>query len=720
MRTSPNQDPLGRLIALVALASALVFLAILAWPLMIGAVWHADDLGSFHLPFRLFYARSLAHGDDPRWCSLVHCGFYLHGEGQLGLDHFWHRFLYAFLEPEHAFSLEFWCNYPLLFAGTAIFLRRRVGRVNAALVGALLFTFSGFNLLHYVHLNAISIVAHMPWLLLLTETVFCSKDKKTVAWARLGLGILTASQVLLGYPQYVAFSSLVETAFAFWLRANGLANRRSAWVDWGLAKGLGALAGASQVLPTLEALRDSWRAKPPREFASMNSLHPWNIVQLFAPYAFKFRHFNDETEATLPFHEYVLYAGAIAPATWAWLWIRRRELGEREAFAKGAALLGAAALVLSLGRHSYIYTILSRLPLASMFRGPSRFALIVHFATSALASAALADLLDCAVRGDGSRPRRCFRCFGRSASRRSRSARSRSSRGLILTVCSREIVATKRLFVAPLLIGIASALIFLAARGKRCALVALVGWAVADAASYGFDYVLRHDSPSSIAALVDAEPTPPRLDDRFRVRSRNNGLSMRGTRMAGGYVALAPRSEVDEKSRDWNRLAGVAWKRDEDDPNRWEVLADPLPRVRLVDRVVVDLHPGDSIPRINLDETAVVQSELGLERSSKAGAASIVADRSGKILVEASADSRQLLIVNEHFHQGWQAFIDEKPASVVRTNGDFLGAVVEKGRHVVSFRFDPKSHRDGIFLSRIGWALLGLVTAASWVRGARR
>lgn len=720
MRTAASNDPTGRLVAFAAIASALIFLAVLAWPLAIGAVWHADDLGTFHLPFRLFQSSCLARGDDPRWCPLVHCGFYLHGEGQLGMDHLWHRLLYSHLNVETAFQLEFWFNYPWLFAGTTVFLRRRVGRLDAALVGALLFTFSGFNLFHYVHVNALSVVAHTPWLLLTTETIFRSPDRRKVALARFAAGGLTASQVLLGYPQYVGFSILIESAFAAWLRASGVGERRR-WWDWIAAKLLGIAAGGSQLLPTRQALGDSWRARPPREFSSMNSLHPWNLVQLFAPYAFKFRHFNDETAATLPFHEYVLYAGAIAPGAWAWLWIRRRELGPRTSFALVAAILGAFALVLAFGRHGLVYLWLSRLPPASMFRGPSRFVLIVHFAASCLTAVALADLLDCV------RDRRSFEVktllpllgpIGISALGVSALAivARLDPDGLL----AREIVAIKRLCVAPLWIGVGSLLIFVAARGRSWGIVALVAWASADAASYGFDFLLKHDPPLTLSALIAAEPNPPSTPVGLRLKTRSNGLSMRGIRLSGGYVALAPRSVLNEKGRAWNRLAGVGWVLAEDGSNRWEPVADPLPRARLIDRVLVDSHPKDSVERIDLAKSAVVPSDPGLERSSDAGRAVVLKDRPGKIVVATTADSRRLLIVNERFHPGWRAEIGGKSTPIVRTNGDFLGVAVEKGSRVVSLRFDPPSHRDGLILGRIGWTALVLITAASLFREAVR
>ena len=52
-----------------------------------------------------------------------------------------------------------------MFAGMWLLLRRRQIEPPAALFGAMAFTFCGFNLLHFVHVNAIAVVAHLPWLL---------------------------------------------------------------------------------------------------------------------------------------------------------------------------------------------------------------------------------------------------------------------------------------------------------------------------------------------------------------------------------------------------------------------------------------------------------------------------------------------------------------------------------------------------------------------------
>ncbi len=51
-----------------------------------------------------------------------------------------------------------------MLLGTWLFLRRRLAGV-AAMFGSLVFTFSSSSLLHFLHPNAVAVIAHLPWLL---------------------------------------------------------------------------------------------------------------------------------------------------------------------------------------------------------------------------------------------------------------------------------------------------------------------------------------------------------------------------------------------------------------------------------------------------------------------------------------------------------------------------------------------------------------------------
>ena len=89
-----------------------------------------------------------------------------------------------FLPLRTALGWEYLCSYPLMLAGMYFLLRRRLGRRDAAMVGSLAFTFSSFNLLHFVHPNAVAAVAHIPWLLAMIDIVMVDAKRWKVAWRR--------------------------------------------------------------------------------------------------------------------------------------------------------------------------------------------------------------------------------------------------------------------------------------------------------------------------------------------------------------------------------------------------------------------------------------------------------------------------------------------------------------------------------------------------------
>src|SRR5690242_16673348 len=111
-------------IAAIPTIAALTTFALLAFPWHIGQVYLGGDLLSFNLPTRKFYADCLAQGDSPLWWPNVFCGYFLHGEGQVGIFHPWHWAIYRGLTLLDAFTLELWINYPVMYVGTIVLLRR--------------------------------------------------------------------------------------------------------------------------------------------------------------------------------------------------------------------------------------------------------------------------------------------------------------------------------------------------------------------------------------------------------------------------------------------------------------------------------------------------------------------------------------------------------------------------------------------------------------------
>jgi hypothetical protein len=706
--------------AWVQLAALLSFAA-LAAPFFLGRVYIADDLGEFHLPLRNFYADQLGRAEPFDWMPSLYGGFYVTGEGQLGAYHPLHYVLYRWLPLGAAFDLELLASYPLMFAGMYFFLKRLIQRRDAASFGALAFTFCGFNLLHFVHPNAIAIVAHIPWLLLAIDVALSADQRQRRAVAELGIGLLTASQLLLGYPQYVWFSLLIETAFAAWLAIGLRAGFRSI-APLLLAETLGVLIGAVQWLPTWHALSDSVRQVPDAAFANTGSLHPLNLVQLVAPYLFQTRVVGQNT------HELGLYAGAAPWLLCVWLFSQRRNWGSFRPLVRALIVFGALALLLATGQFGGLYRLQSLLPLANRFRFPCRAIVLVQFCIASGAAVALALL---AGRG---------RSRGLNSRAPSTGETEHANRPLAIVFLGSVALAVAGPLVwpqyvangmlvwcGPALVGIAAGLIALAERGVRGALVALVAFTALDLSCYGLSYsvVPRTADLHQFVAGISRPPgnapgrvAAPRSAAGFTTGDR---MLLAGINRVDGYAGLEPTKRLNYNTRPAWQLAGVAWvlqpaERADEIESHWAAVAPTAPRARLVTRTALAQRPGETDP-LPL-ETATVDDEVILPPANPGGAR-VIADSPGRITVDTSAPTRQLLVTTESFNSGWRAAVDDGAQRVVRVNGDFLGCIVEAGDHRVGFEFRPPGLQAGAVVCACGLELM-LFTLWFRLRGSRR
>ena len=708
----------------LACALAGLLLGALGWPALFGRVYVKDDLGAFSLPIRFFYGRSLALGDDFLWFPGVWSGFFLHGEGQVGMYHPLHLLLYRTLPLSAAFNLESLLSYPFMLAGSFLFLRRWQIPASAAMFGALVFAFSGFNLLHFVHINMVSVVAHMPWLLLAIDIALREADPRRVACAKLWVALLTTSQLLLGYPHMVWLSSFAEILYVLFRTPAWHSRRRL--LSLGEAKLIGILGGSIQLLPTWDTLSHSVRAAPSVDYLYSFSLHPLNLLQLVAPYLFAARAIGGNT------HESGLYVGALAPVLLLWLALRARSLGPMRALVVGATALAVLTLSLALGQYGGLYTIQVHLPLINVFRVPARYILLVHFAIAILSAIAFADLCGLARRTDR----------GPASARWPLALLPIMSAGVALfflwartlppsiswtlSLVTAQLGPTLHVLAGPVLVTLATGLVVAASRGVPYTLGGLIVFAVLDQGAYGLSYLVP-PWPTDIASFVDSQPAPSDALHQ-RLQSSNTALTMKDLRLAGGYVALVPKRQLAAMSTGHLRAAGVGWVDASQstaaafpDPRtaRWVQVPGPMARVRLVSRAVESHAPGKDIDGVDLETTALVSEPLQLEEGPP-GQASISSDRPGRIRIATTTASRQLLVLAESYDDGWRATVDGQNRPVLRVYGDFMGCVVERGEHDVSFRFEPRSVRLGGWLSTVGIALMLASWSISWLPGRAR
>jgi uncharacterized membrane protein YfhO len=119
-----------------------------------------------------------------------------------------------------------------------------------------------------------------------------------------------------------------------------------------------------------------------------------------------------------------------------------------------------------------------------------------------------------------------------------------------------------------------------------------------------------------------------------------------------------------------------------------------------------DVHGTD------IANVALVDRSVAL--SGATGTAQLVDDRPGDITIDTASDGEQLLIVTERFHSGWQATQDGARREVTAVYGDYLGCLVDGGRHRVNLHFDPPSVRNGIRTTFAGLVLTIAAAATLW------
>ena len=703
-------------------------LAVVGAPLVLGLVYTSEDLGTFHLPTRAFYARCLEQGDSFAWLPNLFCGFYLQGEGQAGMYHPLHLLLYRFLPLAAAFNLELLLSYPFAFAGTYWFLRRwELGR-DAAAFGALVFAFSSFNVLHYMHINAVAVVAHIPWLLLAIDVVMRGGSRRR--WiAMLGLALLTGSQLLLGHPQSVWLSLFAELLYIVMLMWGWLGIRRLLQIGGG--KLLGVLIGAVQLLPTYDAATHCVRQDPSLAFGYEFSLDPANLLQLVQPYLFSRRIFPQVTGEGAVVgnpHELGLYNGAMASVLIFWVLARIRKPGPRRLLAIGALVLAAIALQFAWGEYGYPYRVQARIPLIGSFRAPCRYIVLVHLAMAVAAAIAFAEVAGLSAQRDKLPWRKLWPLavlplagFAIAAFVLWPRAEAEATPEEYIFV---SMSSARYILLGPVLVTLAAGLVAAALRGWRVALLGIVLFAAADQTAYGLAYVWR-DVPTDYASYTRSVATPPDGGD-VRLRAHGNAdnvLMIRGYRLANGYAALMPKRQLDYDRVVCLRVAGVRWRppAPSDSPGAiayWVEVPDPTPRVRLVSRAQVSSDPNRDIDSVDIRTTALVAEPVDLPDGPPGEVVSF-AERPGLIRVETHCSSRQLLVVSESYHDGWQASVDGEASRVVRVYGDFIGCVVEPGAHEVEFRFRPRSLRWGAWISVAGMVLAMAGIAFVVVRGAR-
>jgi hypothetical protein len=107
----------------------------------------------------------------------------------------------------------------------------------------------------------------------------------------------------------------------------------------------------------------------------------------------------------------------------------------------------------------------------------------------------------------------------------------------------------------------------------------------------------------------------------------------------------------------------------------------------------------------------------GLARADgEPGRVGVVKYHGGDLTVDVEAATKCYLVISDVFYPGWRAFIDGKPAPLVRANYAFRAVEVESGAHEVRMTYKPALFTIGVMFSVAGVALLALMIASGGKR----
>ncbi len=707
---APKPSRLEPVLVSLLLVGTLGLFAILAWPLLQGRIYIEDDLAALYLPVRDFYAKCLSQGYNFLWMPHLANGFYIHGEGHGGFLHPLHYFLYRTFPLDRAFMLELLLSYPIMWSGTYLFLRRWKLGHSASLFGALLMTFIGCSMNHYVHISFVAVMAHLPWALLAIDVVMRARRPGLCTVALAACILLSASQLFIGNPQVTYFSWLVEMLYALFLL--GLTRHVGRLLHLGVAKALALAIGAAQLLPTLVAYQHSLRQDPGLDYQLGISLHPWNLAQMVSPYLFHGRVYTP-LAGDEPWD--ALYFGAALVPLLLLMVTQAFSMKRSKSLALAALALALFGVLAVLGKYGFIYHGLTRIPVVNFFRAPARYVAVFHVGLAVIGALSFSVLLRCATREMTLSWKRlaplAFVPLTSVAVLIYVVVYRLMHEGEALATFDHAVMRSSAVALGTLLVCMATGLVVASGRGKQGALLALVLFTLGDIGLYS----LRHKPAQRLPDLMAAIPLPPG-DNTNRIEPdivpyTMNQVALHGYRNVTGYLNLFPETYLDYAQPLPMQLAGVQWRETRPGTSTqlhearaagidWIELDDPMPRLRLVSDAIVNDDPMAALGDIDMARTAQVMETVTLDDTAP-GTVNVRKDTPGYVDVQCKTPGAQLLVLSENFHPGWRVHIDDSPGTVIRAYGDFMGCVVPTGTHNVVFSFWPEEMTQGLIVTAV-------------------
>jgi hypothetical protein len=733
-----------------------------------GALFYFD-ITEINFPYREFFASELKAGRFSRWLPNLYCGLPLYSESQAGYLHPLKYLLYPWMPTWAAFNWDTILSVWLTGVGTYGWLRRHVAPTSA-LTGASLFGLSGFVWAHLIHTSMINALASVPFAFWALEVTWANGLLRGMVIGAFAI----ACQVFAGHLQDTILTGLAVGLYGLY---RALIERGARHRAFALSTAVGmvllaAILSAVQWIPSKELIDRSPRAAGMTwGELTFGSWHPELLPTTLIREAYGTRASDtDWTDGFYPYHEMNVYLGAIGMALavvgaaayrdrWVAFWI----------------LLAGLGTLLMLGRFTFVFDPLPRIPVLNTGRIPVRYHLWVSLAVAALAAVGVDRLsqpgrvrLRWALLFLATIALLCVPILYHiyepiwAQPERWPSTYHRARYRWLGTELTTAVVRTAILGAAAL--AVARRASRLASPQLRRRIVALLPLLVmADLlGSHLHDVPTVHASywtkpPASVEALKSdsglirisgfgvlssGEPgyasSPGRIDF-FRARdtiawslppawglSSSSGITpiipMRFKRYGDNVRFGEGRADVEGVShiltgepsrlRGWDRPRKAGSAYIHHNPN-------VLPRARLMGRPVYVSNERAAVQALRrlrklIREQIIVEdpSHPLPENAEASGSAKILTDLPEHVVVETESGGDAYLFLADAFDPGWSATLDGNPVPIRPAQIAFRAVYVPKGAHRIVFTYEPAGFRTGLAITVAG-LFLGIILMTS-------
>lgn len=749
-----NVKVLRRLWPLLLLVGAVL---VFYFSILSGRRYMWEDVMYMYYPYDYFLFGALRSFSIPLWNPHVYSGMPFLGDiqSQVFYPLNWLLAQISSSNQNHVYWLvELKAVLHCLLAGVATYLLgRELGRSKlAALLSGFSFMFSGFMVLHMIHLTMVSTFAWFPLLLLFFNRVFVRGRSTEFVFGAIVLGLSS----LAGHPQ-MTLHMLASLVLLFGLFAG------FGWRQQGrriLTRHLPALVGmillglalaAVAYLPAFLHSRYTERELMTFAESAEISLRPSFLLNLLAP-----KFFGGATAD--PYAGVQFWAGAMRHEYWETgcyigvlplVFAAFAAAFDRSRARIALLVLGGVALLAALGRYTPFYRLLYELPGFDRFRIPARFISIVDLALALLAGIGLDGFREGSGRGRLVGFSRVLTGVAILVVLSWLASAAGLFRGASGAFRRPEVYSwsTGQLGGAALLLALASAVFWLRVgrrpkRGKpaadrllRVLPAAVVAITFVDLYAFGASFNPGPQGPGEYYRR-DRQVTflqQERREEPFRINAREGGAMVlkrnegmvQGLELLEGYTPLKLANYVSlqiprQRQAD---LLNAKYMLVLDSVRRQLRLgrnATYLPRAKMFYQYVVEPDSGRVLAMLR-DPDFDYRNVLIVDRSPPFGdqaptgpeppGEAEILEQSGTCLrIRVRTGRPGLLFVSEVYYPRWRAFVDGEDTEILVADHCLRAVPVDAGEHEVGFRYEDSSLAVGGFVSGLAILLcVGLV-----------